>query len=118
MKKNITRLTDFFLLIPRSYRFLVNNSIIGNNELNAARNNARKNTMDISEPPGIVENNIGIIVKVSAWFPLCKYDSASVSVGVKANTAGKMAIPANNEAVLFPNAPTKVFSVTSSLFLE
>ena len=43
---------------------------------------------------------------------------ASASEAESAKTAGNMAIPANRDAVLLPNAPIKVFKVTSSLSLE
>ena len=47
----MTFLIDLAREKPKSLKFLINNSIMANNELTAAKNNAKKKTLDSKAPP-------------------------------------------------------------------
>lgn len=60
-------MTALFLVSPASIKIRVSSSIMEIREEKAAKERARKKRARKKEPPGIVENSLGIQIKVNPW---------------------------------------------------
>ncbi len=114
--------TAFFRVSPVSMKIreISSNCVI--REEKAAKQRAKKNSAKKKFPDGILENRIGIHLKVNPSFPWAMISStfswAKFWPAKKEKTVGITAAAARREAMLLPNPSVAVVSSGFSFFRE